>query len=435
MDRRFSALAAMILMGVAGFALAADDGAVSDAELEATVREVLGQVPLIDGHNDAPWAIRSRTSNHLADFDFNDTTAIDRPMHTDILRLHAGGVGGQFWSVWIPVELDHAEAVVTVLEQIDLVLRLIEKYPDDFELALAADDVVRIHAEGKIASLIGMEGGHSIDNSLAVLRQLYTVGARYMTLTHWANVDWVDAATDKPEHDGLSPFGEVVVKEMNRLGMLVDLSHVSAAAMHDGLDVSRAPVFFSHSCALALNSHPRNVPDDVLERIADAGGVVMVNFGSYFVDQKITERHADYKAEETRLEQLHPGDPQEVKDGMKLWLTGNPLWTVPLGKLADHFDHIRQVAGADHVGIGSDYDGISALPKGMEDVTGYPALLVELMRRGWSREEIAKVAGLNILRVMREVEKVAAELQKTEPPYEVRIDDDGYGEHEEASSN
>ncbi len=375
-----------MLIGSSGLAVAADDAAVSDVDLEATVREILRQVPLIDGHNDAPWAIRSRVSNHLADFDFTDTTAIDRPMHTDINRLRSGGVGGQFWSVWIPVELDPAEAVVTVIEQIDLVQRLTEAYPDDFELALTADDIVRIHSEGKIASLIGMEGGHSIDNSLAVLRQLYAMGARYMTLTHWANVDWVDAATDAPEHDGLSPFGEIVIKEMNRLGMLIDLSHVSAAGMRDVLDVSRAPVFFSHSCALALNSHPRNVPDDVLKRIAESGGVVMVNFGSYFVDQAITERHAAYKAEELRLETLNPGDPQAVKDGMKVWLAANPLWTVPLAKLADHFDHIRKVAGVDHVGIGSDYDGIGALPKGMEDVSGYPSLLVELMRRGWSRK-------------------------------------------------
>ena len=435
MKRRIRALMVVVVFGFAGLVAAADGGAVSDVELEATVREVLRQVPLIDGHNDAPWAIRSRVSNHLADFDFQDTTSIDRPMHTDIRRLRAGGVGGQFWSVWVPVELEHAEAVVTTLEQIDLVRRLTAKYSDDFELALTADDVVRIHGEGKIASLIGMEGGHSIDNSLAVLRQFYAVGARYMTLTHWKNVDWVDAATDTPQHDGLSPFGEIVVREMNRLGMLVDLSHVSAAAMHDVLDISRAPVFFSHSCALSLNSHPRNVPDDVLERIAESGGVVMINFGSYFVDQKITERHAAYKAEELRLETLNPGDPQAVKDGMKVWLAANPLWTVPLGKLADHFDHVRKVAGVDHVGIGSDYDGIGALPKGMENVSGYPALLVELMRRGWSREDIAKVAGLNILRVMREAEKVAADLQKIEFPYEVRIDDDGYGEHEEASGN
>jgi membrane dipeptidase len=432
--KRWMIVVAVIGIGLANVGLTADETS-SDLELEATVREVLRHVPLIDGHNDAPWAIRSRVSNHLADFDFQDTTAIDRPMHTDIARLRAGGVGGQFWSVWVPVDLEGGDAVVTTLEQIDLVHRLTARYPDDFELALTADDVLRIHGDDKIASLIGMEGGHSIDNSLAVLRQFYAVGARYMTLTHWANTDWVDAATDTPEHDGLSPFGEIVVKEMNRLGMLVDLSHVSAAAMHDVLDISRSPVFFSHSCAMTLNSHPRNVPDDVLERIAESGGVVMINFGSYFVDQKITERHAAYKAEEIRLETLNPGKPAAVKAGMKAWLADNPLWTVPLADLADHFDHVRKVAGVDHVGIGSDYDGISALPRGMEDVSGYPALLVELMRRGWSREDIAKVAGLNILRVMREAEAVAAELQKTEGPFEVRIDDEGYGDHEETSGH
>jgi membrane dipeptidase len=433
MERWSRALMVLILVSASGIAGAAEESAVSDAELEATVREVLRQVPLIDGHNDAPWAIRSRVSNHLADFDFQNTKTLEKPMQTDIRRLRAGGVGGQFWSVWVPVDLDGGDAVVTVLEQIDLVKRLTEAYPDDLELALTAADVTSIHARGKIASLIGMEGGHSIDNSLAVLRQFYALGARYLTLTHWANTDWVDAATDTPEHGGLSPFGAIVVKEMNRLGMMVDLSHVSAAAMNDVLDVTRAPVIFSHSCAYAIDPHPRNVPDDVLKRVADNGGIVMINFGSYFVDPKITERHADYKAEEARLEDLNPGDPQAVKVGMEAWLEANPLSTVPLGKLADHFDHVRAVAGIDHVGIGSDYDGISALPAGMESVAGYPALLVELMRRGWNREDIAKVAGLNILRVMREVEAVAAELQKTEGPYEVRIDDAGYGEHEETS--
>jgi membrane dipeptidase len=404
----------------------------TDAELEAVVREVLREVPLIDGHNDAPWAIRSRVRNHLETFDFSDTAALVRPMQTDLDRLRKGGVGGQFWSVWVPVDLEGGDAVTAVLEQIDLVHRLVERFPDELELALTADDVVRIHREGRIASLIGMEGGHSIDNSLAVLRQLSAVGARYMTLTHWANTDWVDAATDTAEHDGLSPFGEIVVKEMNRLGMLVDLSHVSANAMHDVLDITRAPVIFSHSCALALNSHPRNVPDDVLRRTADNGGVVMVNFGSYFVDRKITERHAAYKAEKLRLETLNPGDPQAVEDGMDAWVAANPLWTVPLSLLADHIDHIRGIAGVDHVGLGSDYDGVSALPAGMEDVSGYPALLVELMRRGWTREEIAKLAGLNVLRVMREAERVAAELQRTEPPFEAWIDDEVLGEHTEA---
>ncbi|MEE4270708.1 MAG: dipeptidase [Thermoanaerobaculales bacterium] len=428
MMHRVRVLALVLVAGVSGFSMAAD-APPTDAEIAATVREVLREVPLIDGHNDAPWAIRSRVANHLAEFDFTDTSAIDRPMHTDIARLREGGVGGQFWSVWIPVDLEPAEAVVTVLEQIDLVHRLVDAYPDDLELALTGDDVVRIHSEGRIASLIGMEGGHSMANSLAVLRQLYAVGARYMTLTHWNTLDWVDAATDAPRHDGLSPFGEIVIKEMNRLGMLVDLSHVSAAAMRDVLDISRAPVIFSHSSALAINPHPRNVPDDVLARMADNGGVVMVCFGSFFVDPEITARYAAHEAEEKRLEVLNPGDPQAVAAGKKAWLAEHPLWTVPLSLLADHVEHVRDVAGIDHVGLGSDYDGIGALPAGMEDVSGYPALLAELMRRGWSREEIAKLAGLNVLRVLREAEAVAAGLQKTEPPFEIRIDDEVVAEH------
>ncbi len=432
MNRWIKGVVVVIVLGCAAVGAAVEKPS-TPVELEDAVHQLLRQVPLIDGHNDAPWAIRSRVANHLADFDFRDTSSIDRPMQTDLVRLRAGGVGGQFWSVWVPVDLPEAEAVVTVLEQIDLVHRLVERYSDDLELALTADDVVRIHGDGRIASLIGIEGGHSIASSLAVLRQLYDLGARYMTLTHWSNTGWVDAATDSPEHDGLSPFGEVVVREMNRLGMLVDLSHVSAAAMHDVLDVTRAPVIFSHSCAAALNSHPRNVPNDVLERLTDNGGLVMVNFGSYFVDRKITERHAAFKAEELRLQTLHPGDPKAVGDGMTAWLERNPLWTVPLAELADHVDHIRSVAGVEHVGLGSDYDGISALPAGMEDVSGYPKLLVELMRRGWSRDDIARLAGLNVLRVMREAEAVAVELQTAEPPFEARIDDARFAEHEEAS--
>ncbi|MCU0304796.1 MAG: dipeptidase [Thermoanaerobaculales bacterium] len=423
---------AALAFGFVGVSAAADPPP-SEAELSSTVREVLREVPLIDGHNDAPWAIRSRVSNHLADLDFRDTTTLDPPMHTDLRRLRAGGVGGQFWSVWVPVELSEPEAVVAVLEQIDLVHRLIARYPNDLELALTADDIVRIHAAGRIASLIGVEGGHSIASSLAVLRQLHALGARYMTLTHWNNTGWVDAATEAPEHGGLSPFGEVVVREMNRLGMLVDLSHVSAETMNDVLDLSRAPVIFSHSSAFALNPHPRNVPDEVLERIAATGGVVMVNFGAYFLDPRVTERYAAHEAEEKRLEVLHPGDPQAVKEGLQAWLDANPLWTVPLSLLADHIDHIREVAGVDHVGLGSDYDGIGALPEGMGDVAGYPALLVELMRRGWSREDIAKLAGRNLLRVMRAAEAVAAELQAAGPPSEARIDDEAYRAHEETS--
>ncbi len=386
---------------------------------EVMVQEVLAATPLIDGHNDAPWAIRSRWSNQLGLFDFHDTASVDRPMHTDLKRLKEGGVGAQFWSVWVPTDLEGGEAVTTVIEQIDLVHRLVNRYPDELELALTAADIRRIHSEGKIASLIGVEGGHSINNSMAALRALYSLGARYMTLTHWQNVDWCDAATEAPEHDGLTDFGEAVVGEMNRLGMMVDLSHVSAKVMSDVLEITKAPVIFSHSSAFAIDPHPRNVPDDILRRVAENDGVVMVNFGSFFLSRPFTERWAAMEAEKKRLEGLNPGDPDRVKKTLKEWKTKHPVPEVKLGLLADHIEHIRSVAGIDHVGLGSDYDGIGALPEGMGDVTGYPRLLTELARRGWTREDLAKVAGENLLRMMAEVEKVALDLQKTESPEEM----------------
>jgi len=409
----------------AGLDASAQDGrAATAAEREAIVREVLREVPLIDGHNDTPWAIRSRVSNHLGDFDFFDTTALERSMHTDLNRLREGGVGAQFWSVWIPTDLGDAESVVTVLEQIDLVHRLAAHYPNDLEIALTADDVVRIHADGKIASLIGVEGGHSINSSLAVLRMLYDLGARYMTLTHWENVPWADAATAAPEHDGLTPFGKLVVKEMNRLGMLVDLSHVSAGVMHDVIDVTRAPVIFSHSDAFALNPYPRNVPDDVLRGMPENGGVVMVNFCSFFLSREVPARQADREAEQMRLDTLFPGDPDS-------WKAENPIPAVTLDDVADHLDHVVEVAGIDHVGLGSDFDGISNLPEGLEDVSGYPALLAVLLERGWSREDISRLAGLNLLRVMRQVEEVASALQRTEVPIDTLIEEaDETPEHE-----
>jgi membrane dipeptidase len=394
---------------------AAADDAPNHAEL---VAEVLRDTPLIDGHNDAPWAIRSRFANQLDDFDFHDTTTGERPMHTDIDRLRAGGVGAQFWSVWVPVDLEPGEAVLTTFEQIDLVQRLVARYPDDLEMAFTAADIRRIHGEGRIASLIGMEGGHSIANSLAVLRQMHAAGARYMTLTHWDNVDWADAATAAPVHGGLSGFGETVVREMNRLGMMVDLSHVSADTMRDVLRVSRAPVIFSHSSAFALNPHPRNVPDEILREVAKRGGVVMVNFGSYFLAPSHTERWANRQAEKARLDTLYPGDPGAASAGMDAWDAAHPVPVIPLSVLADHVDHIRRVAGIDHVGLGSDYDGINALPGGMGDVSGYPALLEELAVRGWTRSDLAKLAGENLLRVMTEVEQVAADLNQTEQPAE-----------------
>ena len=393
---------------------------------QALVEEVLAVTPLIDGHNDAPWAIRDRWSNQLGAFDFHDTASIGKPMHTDLKRLKEGGVGAQFWSVWVPTDLEGGDAVTTVIEQIDLVHRLIDRYPDEMELALTAADIRRIHSDGKIASLIGIEGGHSIDNSMAVLRALFQLGARYMTLTHWQNVDWCDAATEAPEHDGLTNFGEAVVGEMNRLGMMVDLSHVSAEVMRQVLEITKAPVIFSHSSAFAINPHPRNVPDDILRQVTENGGVVMVNFGSYFLAQSHTERWASLKAEREKLKSLHPGDPDRVKREMDGWMAAHPVPKVGLSVLADHVEHIRRIAGIDHVGLGSDYDGIGALPEEMGDVTGYPRLLAELARRGWSREDLGKLAGENLLRVLANVEAVAVELQKTEQPEEMWFEgDDG----------
>jgi membrane dipeptidase len=425
----------VMLVGGAWFgAVAADPPVTADQDALEEVRALLRTVPLIDGHNDTPWGLRERFENRLADVDFRDTSGLEEPMHTDLTRLRAGGVGGQFWAVFVPTDLAGGDAVAATLQQIDLVYRLTARYPDDLEMALTAADVRRIHASGKIASLIGLEGGHCIDDSLAVLRQLYTLGVRYMTLSHWTSTAWVDAATAAPQFGGLSPFGEAVVRAMNRLGMLVDLSHVSADAMRDALAVTRAPVIFSHSSARAINPHPRNVPDDVLRLMPANGGVVMVNFGSYFVDPAVTERVAAASGERARLEDLYPGDPERVDREEETWLEAHPIPEVSLAKLADHVDHIRAVAGIDHVGLGSDFDGVRSLPDGMQDVSGYPALLVELMRRGYTRDDLAKVAGLNVLRVMESAERVAAELQASEEPIEAGLED-VVGDHEPGSSS
>ena len=336
-----------------------------DDALVRQARELLREVPLIDGHNDVPWSYRKRVNNHVGEIDFaGDTRLLEPPMHTDIRRLRDGGVGGQFWSVYIPVSMAGPGAARVVMEQIDLVHRLVERYADALEFAYTAADIERIHGAGKIASLIGMEGGHSIENSLAVLRQLYAAGARYMTITHWQNTDWADAATDEPEHGGLTRFGEEVVREMNRLGMLVDLSHVSAETMHDVLDISEAPVIFSHSSARALTDHPRNVPDEVLKRLPENGGVVMVTFVTSFVSEAVREHRAAEQGEEARLEALFFGDTTAVAGGMETWREEHPEPEASLADVADHIEHVRKVAGIDHLGIGSDFDGIRTTPVG-----------------------------------------------------------------------
>jgi membrane dipeptidase len=340
---------------------------------------------------------------------------------TDIPRLRAGGLGAQFWSVYVPTDLQGQAAVRTTLEQIDIVHRMIARYPDTFEQAGTAHDIERIFKSGRIASMMGVEGGHSIDNSLGVLRIMYALGVRYMTLTHSDNTPWADSATDDPKLGGLSPFGETVVQEMNRLGMLVDLSHVSPDTMHDALRVTRAPVIFSHSSARALCDVPRNVPDDVLREVKANGGVVMVTFVPSFIAPEGGARYVLVAAEMKRLKQAYPNDPQAVKAGMDAFRKTHPEPKATLSMVADHIDHIRQVAGIDHLGLGGDFDGIDTVPEGLEDVSKYPSLTAELLRRGYSTTDVKKILGLNLLRVMRKAEAVAAALQDARPPSTTRF--------------
>jgi membrane dipeptidase len=386
-----------------------------------TVRRILREVPLIDGHNDLPWQYRKFSNNFDAIDLRHDTSKLTSPrltgpLVTDIPRLRAGGLGGQFWSVYVPATLPGAEAVQATIEQIDDVHQLVARYPDTFELALSADDIERIHRQGKIASLIGMEGGHSINNSLAVLRMEYALGARYMTLTHTKNTEWADSEADTPQHHGLTPFGEQVVREMNRLGMLVDLAHVSADTMRAALKVSRAPVIFSHSSAFGLCANTRNVPDDVLQLTARNGGVVMVCFLPGFLTERARLSMAAADAESARLRKLHGEDsPAYFAEMDKYRKAHHVPHEAALSDAADHIDYIRKVAGIDHVGLGSDFEGFHGGADGLDDVSTYPALLAELLRRGYSEEDVKKVAGLNLLRVFREAESVAAQMQKEQP--------------------
>jgi membrane dipeptidase len=402
---RAAAIAAIVLTLAPSLALAQ----APTAQERARVERILRRTPLVDGHNDLPWEIRDSHGNQLEAVELTrDTSRLASPLHTDIPRLRRGGVGAQFWSVYVPATLKGLDATQAVHEQIDLTRRMIARYPRVFEYADTADDIVRIHRAGRIASMFGMEGGEAINNNLAVLREFRAAGVLYMTLTHSTNNDWVDSATDAPRHGGLTEFGEQVVREMNRIGMLVDLSHVSAEAMHDALRVSEAPVIFSHSSAFAIAHHPRNVPDDVLRLVRDNGGVVMVNFTSPFISEEFRQWNAQRAGEEQRHKSLNPGDPAAALAGLDAWVAANPPPRVTVENLADHVEHIGRIAGRAHVGLGGDYDGVTYLPEGMGGVDAYPVLLVELMRRGWSDAEIAGVSGGNLLRALREAGRVAA---------------------------
>jgi membrane dipeptidase len=373
-------------------------------ELQLRARDLLRRFPLVDGHNDLPWALRGRSPDAVAEVDLAESVT---GTHTDLPRLAAGGVGAQFWSVYVPASLAGHSAVTTVLEQIDLARRMIARYPRALELALTARDVERIFASGRIASLLGAEGGHAIAGSLGVLRMLYALGVRYMTLTHNANVGWADSATDDPQAGGLTDFGRAVVREMQRLGMLVDLSHVSPDTMHDALEAAAVPVIFSHSCARAVCDTPRNVPDDVLARLAGNGGVCMVTFVPAFVSQQCADWLADLKTEASRRG-LDPRDFDQLNGLRSEWEAAHPPPEATLAQVADHIEHVRRVAGVQHVGIGGDFDGTQDVTVGLEDVSAYPALFAELLARGWSESDCAALAGGNLLRVLREAEPYAA---------------------------
>lgn len=390
---------------------------------EKVAAAALSAAPVWDGHNDVPWQLRERHRNMIAGFDFADTTDTAEPakdrvaMHTDLARLCKGRVGAQFWSVFVPVTMTDQQAVQAVMEQVDVTRRLVARYPADLQMATSAVEVERAMKAGKVASLLGIEGGYAIGGSLAVLRQMHALGVRYMTLTHSRNVPWADSATDKPEHGGLTDFGKDVVREMQRIGMIVDLSHVSEATMHDALDVARAPVMFSHSGARAVGPHPRNVPDAVLDRLKANGGIVMVVTLPSFVSDAVRRWNAGQDAERARLAALHIGDPDGAKAALDAWTKSNPFPRSTVSQLADHVDHIVRRAGIDHVGLGADFDGMSQTTQGLDDVSQYPALFVELARRGYKQADLEKIASRNMMRVLKASEGHAA-ARRGDPPIE-----------------
>jgi len=402
--------ALLIAAALAGMAASASADPI-DPKVQARIDRILKATPLIDGHNDIAEQLAENYKRTVAGIAGGTNQWQPKPLMTDMARLHRGRVGGQFWSVYIDGTHTGDAAIRETLQQIDIVRRMIDAYPNDLELAATADDVVRIHKKGKIASLIGVEGGRQMGGSLAALRQYYNLGARYMTLTHNQTTEWADSATDDPKYGGLSPFGVTVVQEMNRMGMLVDLSHVSADTMKDAIAASKAPVIFSHSSARAIGGHPRDVPDDVLELLPANGGVVMVNFVPSFLSREVWDWSAAKDAEEARLKAIHRASKADVASGLKAWVAAHPAPVVTAADVANHIDHIVKVAGYDHVGIGGDMDGIDSTPADLTGVQDYPNLFAELIRRGWSDANLAKLAGGNVLRVLRRAEAVAASMR------------------------
>lgn len=397
----------LLLNLLLGICITAQARGASSCDLEGQAllkaRALLKSTPLIDGHNDLPWVIRESTGGDVGAYGLDGDTEGD----TDIPRMRSGLVGAQFWSVWIPGELDPVDYGRVQMEEIDIARQIIKTHPDTFELALTADDIGRIFKTGKIASLLGMEGGYAVYNSLGAMRSFYELGVRYMTLTHNVSLDWVDAALGEQRHGGLTPFGRAMVREMNRTGMIVDLAHTSPAAMHQALDVTEAPVIWSHAAARALVDHPRNVPDDVLKRVAGNGGLVMVTFIPSFLSQEV------WDMEESMWDTA--GSLELTSEYRQTWLAYDAehgARRATIDQLATHIEHVRDMAGVDHVGIGSDYWGMPDGPIGLEDVSGFPRLFAALICRGWSDEDLRKLAGENLLRVMRQVETVAARLQR-----------------------
>jgi membrane dipeptidase len=389
------------------------------SDTSARIRDLLGDHPVVDGHNDLPWEARVRVGY---DWDRLDIARPGQPTHTDLPRLRAGGVGAQFWSVFVPASLQGDAAVTATLEQVDAVHAMTARFAADLALATTVADVERARAQGRIASLMGAEGGHSIDCSMGTLRMLFALGVRYLTLTHNDNVPWADSATDDPVLGGLSPFGREVVREMNRLGMLVDLSHTSADTMRAALDTTQAPVVFSHSSARAVCDHPRNVPDDVLERLAGNGGVCMVTFVPRFVSQAVRDWDRD-AAEAAVGSGVDPHDDSALDAFVLERRRTHPRPTATLEDVVTHCEHAREVAGVDHIGLGGDYDGVDVLPEGLEDVSGYPRLLAALADRGWSDSDLGRLAGGNALRVLGAAEDRAREISLTRGPSLARIED------------